>query len=150
MAKIVVGIDGSDTSKDALRWAIDEARLRKVQVLAVHAWEPPPPAPDIAPAPLPPSRFDPLSSLPDLEEAASDVVRKVVGEVRAEDVDVSGEARGGPAGLVLVEAADEDDLLVVGSSGHGALAALVLGSVSQYCAQHAPCPVVIYRRRGED
>jgi nucleotide-binding universal stress UspA family protein len=148
VAKIVVGVDGSEPSNEALRWAVDEARLRHVPVLAIYAWEPPPPVPDIAPAPMPPSRFDPLSALPQLQEAAVQLVESVVEEVGAADVDVTGEEREGPPGLVLVEAVDEDDLLVVGSRGHGALAALVLGSVSHHCAQHAPCPVVIHRRGG--
>ena len=54
----------------------------------------------------------------------------------------------GPAGQVLVEAAKEADLLVVGSRGHGGFAGLLLGSVSQQCAHHASCAIVIVRRRG--
>lgn len=151
MAKIVVGIDASDTSKRALRWAIDEARLRKAPVLAVHAWEPPPPVPEIELAPIAPPRHDPIALLPQFEEAANRLVQGVVDAVAGEgsDVELTGEAREGPTALVLVEAVEDDDLLVVGSRGRGGFAALLLGSVSQQCAQHAPCPVVIYRRRGE-
>ena len=49
------------------------------------------------------------------------------------------------AAQVLVDEADGADLLVVGSRGHGGFAGLLLGSVSQQCAHHAPCPVVIIR-----
>jgi nucleotide-binding universal stress UspA family protein len=42
VAKIVVGIDGSNPSKEALRWALEETRLRSAEVVAVHAWKPPP------------------------------------------------------------------------------------------------------------
>jgi nucleotide-binding universal stress UspA family protein len=151
VAKIVVGIDGSETSRDALLWAIDEARLRKVPVVAVHAWEPPPATPEVIPAPMPPPRVDPVSVMPQIEAAATRLVEDVVEEVAAgaSDVEVTAKARQGPAAHVLAEMAQEDDLLVVGSRGRGGFAALVLGSVSQQCAQHAPCPVVIYRRRGE-
>jgi nucleotide-binding universal stress UspA family protein len=151
LAKIVVGIDGSEISKQALAWAIEEAGLRKVQVLALYAWQPPPPtAPDVAPL-MPPSRFDSLA-LPELEEAAVQLVTGIVEEVAGEGSggEVFAEAREGPATHVLVEAVDADDLLVVGSRGHGGLSSLVLGSVSQHCAHHAPCPVVIYRRGGAD
>ena len=51
MEKIVAGVDGSDTSKEALRWALDEARLRQARLQVVHAWDAPPPVPDVAGAP---------------------------------------------------------------------------------------------------
>jgi nucleotide-binding universal stress UspA family protein len=53
-----------------------------------------------------------------------------------------------PAADVLVDAARDADLLVVGSRALGGLGALLLRSVSQHCAQHAPCPVMIHRRGG--
>jgi len=51
----------------------------------------------------------------------------------------------GGAGQVLVDAAEGAELLVVGCRGHGGLAEALLGSVSQHCVHHAPCPVVIIR-----
>jgi nucleotide-binding universal stress UspA family protein len=150
MAKIVVGVDGSERSKDALRWGVEEARLRHVPVLAIYAWEPPELVPEISPTPMAPSGFDPLVALPELQDAAARLVEGAIEEVGAADVEVTGEEREGPAGHVLVDAVDAGDLLVVGSRGQGALATLVLGSVSQHCAQHAPCPVVIFRRPDAD
>jgi nucleotide-binding universal stress UspA family protein len=148
LAKIVVGIDGSDISKQALTWAVEEAGFRGVPLLAVHAWQQPPPATDIGPSLMPSPQFDPLVALPQIEEAAERFVSGVVEEVAGEgsDVEVFAEAREGPAKLVLVDAVEPGDLLVVGSRGHGGLSSLLLGSVSQHCAHHAPCPVVIYRR----
>jgi nucleotide-binding universal stress UspA family protein len=148
LAKIVVGIDGSEISKQALAWAIEEGGFRKAHVLAVHAWQAPPPAADIGPSLMPSPQFDPLVALPQFEEAATQLVIGIVEEVAGEspEVEVFAEAREGPAKLVLVEAVEPDDLLVVGSRGHGGLSSILLGSVSQHCAHHAPCPVVIYRR----
>ena len=51
----------------------------------------------------------------------------------------------GSAAQALIDAVGEADVLVVGSRGHGGFTNLLLGSVSQQCAQHAPCPVVIVR-----
>jgi nucleotide-binding universal stress UspA family protein len=144
MAKIVVGIDGSDASKDALRWAVEEARLRRAAVVAVHAWQVPPPVPSLGPAP----GVDVVDVVPPLEEGAEELVQSVVAEVvgDAPDVEVEAVVREGPAPAVLIDAASGADLLVVGSRGHGGFVALLLGSVSQQVATHAPCPVLIHRR----
>jgi nucleotide-binding universal stress UspA family protein len=145
MGTIVVGIDGSDRSREALRWAVDEAKLRKDRVLAVHAWEPPiVPAVDIPPA-------EPPVYLPELiaqvQDGAAALVERATAEFRSEGVEVVATAIEGSAASVLVEAAEDADLLVVGSRGRGGLAGLLLGSISHQVALHAPCPVVIHRRR---
>lgn len=75
-----------------------------------------------------------------LAEAAISEATAGSREIEIERVVVEGDA-----GDVLVEAATEHDLLVVGSRGHGELADLLLGSVSQHCVHHAPCPVVVVR-----
>lgn len=143
MAKIVVGIDGSEESRNALRWALDEARLRSAEIVAVHAWEAPPTVPEPGPAP----GFDLVGILPEVVEASERLVKAVVEEVVGDDPDVTVEAVTiqGPAASVLVEAARDADMLVVGSRGHGGFAALLLGSVSQQLAHHAPCPLLIHR-----
>jgi nucleotide-binding universal stress UspA family protein len=143
--KIVVGVDGSDASKEALGWALEEARLRKVRLQVVHAWEPPPPVPDLAPGPSP--GFEYVDMLPALKDSAEQEVARVVAEVAGENpgVELEAVAVEGPATSVLVDAAQGAQLLVVGSRGHGRFERLLLGSVSQALAQHSPCPVVIHR-----
>jgi nucleotide-binding universal stress UspA family protein len=143
---IVVGIDGSDRSRDALRWAVDEAKLRQDKVLAVHVWEPP-----VFPAVDTPLATDPPAYLPELighaQERAEALVARVAAEVRDGGVEVEPMAIEGAATSVLVDLAEDADLIVVGSRGKGGLAGLLLGSVSQQVVQHAPCPVVVHRRR---
>jgi nucleotide-binding universal stress UspA family protein len=141
----VVGVDGSDRSREALRWAVEEAKLRKDKVLAVHAWEPPVvPAVDIPPAPDPPVYLPEL--IAQAQEGAEALVERVTAAFANEGVDVEPMAIEGGAASVLVEVAEDADLLVVGSRGRGGLAGLLLGSISQQVAQHARCPVVIHRR----
>jgi len=143
MAKIVVGIDGSDPSRDALAWALEEARLRGAEVVAVHAWEAAASMPEPGPAP----GFDMVDVVP-LEEGAQALVDQVVEDVtRAHPgMTVERRAEAGPPVDVLVDAARDADLLVVGSRGHGSIASLLLGSVSQQLAHSAPCPLLIHRR----
>jgi nucleotide-binding universal stress UspA family protein len=145
MAKIVVGIDGSDAAKNALRWAVEEARLRQAEVLAVHAWEPPPTIPEPGPAP----GFDLVGVLPAVQEAGERLVTTVVGEVVGQEADVKVEpvAIEGPPVEVLIDAGRDAEILVVGSRGLGSFTALLLGSVSQQLAHHAPCPLLIHRRQ---
>jgi nucleotide-binding universal stress UspA family protein len=115
MAKIVAGIDGSDASKEALRWAAEEARLRRAEVVAVHAWQAPPPVPAFEPA----RALDFVSILPQLEEAADKLARSIVAEVLGDDSDVKVEPVSieGPAPAVLIDAAADAEMIVVGSRG---------------------------------
>jgi nucleotide-binding universal stress UspA family protein len=78
---------------------------------------------------------------------AEDPLERAIAEIArdADGVEIESKVVEGGAAEVLVEAVGGDDLLVVGSRGHGGFAGLLLGSVSQQCAQHAPCPVVIVR-----
>jgi nucleotide-binding universal stress UspA family protein len=146
MNAIVVGIDDSDESRNALRWAVEEARLRKVPVTALHAWQVPvlPPPPDVAPVAPP---IDP-SIIPELEAAAARLAERVVKQVLGDDadVDVRPVVAEGPPASVLLDAVGEDDLLAVGSRGLGGLKGVLLGSVSHEVVSHAPCPVLVHRR----
>jgi nucleotide-binding universal stress UspA family protein len=143
---IVVGIDGSDESKDALRWAVDEAKAHGAKVLALHAWQVP-----LAPAGITPvPRLDLVERVDDIREAAKALVAQVVEEVGGgSDVEIEARVVEGPPAPSLIEAAQDADLLVVGSRGHGGFTGLLLGSISQYCVTHAPCPVLVHRSRGE-
>jgi nucleotide-binding universal stress UspA family protein len=142
MGTIVVGVDGSDESKEALRWALEEARLRDATVRAVYAWRDPY---VLAPGFGLPEDFE----FDALRERAVETLDAVVAEVVGVQSDVPVEAviAEGSAGSVLVDAAQNADMLVVGSRGHGGFVGLLLGSVSQQCVQHAACPVLIVRER---
>ena len=145
MEKIVVGIDGSDASKDALRWAVEDARARGAEVVALHAYEAPVPVLDAAPA----TPIDLPGLVAEAQADAQQFVAKVVDEVigNVVSVDVAPIAVEDEPAKALVDASRDADLLVVGSHGHG-LSGLLIGSVSLECAQHAACPVVIFRDRG--
>ena len=141
MARIVVGVDGSEESKEALRWALEEARLRGATVRAVNAFQ----THAITPGYGPPEDFSPEAVRRDAERFLSSMIFDVASEshkVKIEEV----ATEGSPAN-VLLGAAEDADLLVVGSRGHGGFVGLLLGSVSQQCATHAPCPVLIVRRK---
>ena len=140
--KIVAGVDGSEPSKNALRWAVEEAELRDAELVAVHAWEMPIVSTGIPLA----STFDVGGMVSDIREAAEELVTKIVEEVAGNSkVNVTPLAVEGPAASCLIEAAREADLLVVGSRGLGGFTSLLLGSVSQTCVMHAPCPVLVDR-----
>jgi nucleotide-binding universal stress UspA family protein len=138
--RIVAGVDGSPSSKAALRWAIRQAGLTGAVVEAVTAWWYPT---GYGMAPI----FD---GAVDFEGDAGKTLAEALAEVSglAPDVMVCPRViEGHPAGVLLREARGAD-LLVVGSRGHGGFAAALLGSVSQHCVQHAPCPVLVLR--GDD
>jgi len=150
MNLIVVGVDHSDDAKAALAFAHEEARLREATLRAVHAWQfgynghidytgfggaAPAVGGDIS----------------ELREAAAAALDATVREALPSPRDVKIEQRvvEGTAGAALVDESRNADLLVVGSRGHGGFAQLLLGSVSQQCAQHAACPVVIARTKAD-
>jgi nucleotide-binding universal stress UspA family protein len=134
--RIVVGVDGFEPSRAALRWAIRQAKLTGAVVEAVTAWHIPPGTGWIPPA-----------DMPDYQDDARDVLCEAITEMCAiePDVQVCPRVVEGRAEQVLMDAAEGAELLVVGSRGHGGLAEALLGSVGQFCVHHAPCPVVIMR-----
>ena len=136
MKRIVVGVDGSEASGAALTWAVEEARLRDAEVDAVHVWSPLTAlAGGFAPAPA--YGRDELAAARTTLDRACDAVEP--------GVTINRLVEEGPVAPCLLETARGADLLVLGSRGWGGFAGLMLGSVSQQCAQHAPCPVVIVR-----
>ena len=149
--RVVVGVDGSPGAGEALRWAAAEARLRGARLRVVHAWTFGYPGaggggygyPYIGGS----ADTLPGAGLNDLREAAEELVDQVIADVVAETDGLEIEpwvVEGSPVD-VLVHAVAAGDVLVVGSRGHGGFTGLLLGSVSQQCAHHAPCPVVIVR-----
>jgi nucleotide-binding universal stress UspA family protein len=138
--RIVVGVDGSESSKAALRWAVHQAELTGSRVEAVGAWQYPPMIGGfgLGPASAMALNFDEIAA-----KALSDSIADVVDP--ATSVHISTAVIEGNAAQVLLRAADGADLLVVGSRGHGGFIGALLGSVSQHCAHHAPCPLIIVR-----
>ncbi|MER7463173.1 universal stress protein [Streptomyces sp. NPDC097981] len=138
--RVVVGVDGSPDSYDALRWAVRHAQLIGAAVEAIAAYDLPLGAG--WPAPAVDADFDEAET----RRAVAEEIRRVVG--RDSPVPLEQHmVRGNPAD-VLLGASDGAELLVVGSRGRGGFARLLLGSVSQQCALHAACPVVIVRPHG--
>jgi nucleotide-binding universal stress UspA family protein len=141
--RLVVGVDESPHAAAALRWALREAILRRASLEVLHAWQPPVAA-------LPFGANLPLSiDEGELDNAARAQLDRVVDSALAElDVpapEVQRTVVPGPAVVLLIDAAQTADLLVVGSHGRTGLRRLVLGSVANACIQHAPCPVVVIR-----
>jgi nucleotide-binding universal stress UspA family protein len=141
--RIVVGVDGSEASKAALSWALGEARLRGDTVVALHAWTPPYPVPAALPGALVTPVEDTMVEA--IRKAAEELLAQAVSEAAAGEVTIEQRLVEIPAATALIEEARGAELLVVGSRGHGGFAGLLLGSVSQQLANHAPCPVVIVR-----
>jgi nucleotide-binding universal stress UspA family protein len=143
MGLILVGVDQSAGAKAALRFALEEARLRHATLRVVHAWQ----FGHIGATGLEAALPVMGGKLEDFREGAAAALDEALREVGAEagDVTIQRRADQGAAAAVLIEESRGADLLVVGSRGHGGFAQLLLGSVSQQCAQHAFCPVVIVR-----
>jgi nucleotide-binding universal stress UspA family protein len=135
-ARIVVGVDGSPDSKQALRWAVAQAERTDADVEAVTAWE----------VPLTVLLL-PTVTEQDYADRAAGVLAETLDEVLGDEPPVRVHARTieGRAAQVLTRQAHDADLLVVGTHGRGELPGMHLGSVASYCVHHAPCPVVVLR-----
>jgi nucleotide-binding universal stress UspA family protein len=142
MDTIVVGVDGSACAHAALEFAASEAALRGARLRIVCAWDIPPAmyAGGFAPG------FD-QETLDAFRDNAETIVRTELAEAKRLQPSIEVEARTseGQAAEVLLEAARDASLIVVGNRGHGGFASLLLGSVSQHVVHHAPCPVLVIR-----
>jgi nucleotide-binding universal stress UspA family protein len=132
--EVVAGVDGSPGGLRALDFAVAEAGLRGTRVRAVQAWAWPHP-----------TGFEPADS--DREQDALQALQQLVAgrRERHPDVEVVAEVVHGHPVEILNEAAAGADLLVVGTRGHGQLAGMIMGSISQALLHHAPCPLAVIR-----
>jgi len=136
MAGIVVGVDGSSNSQNALDWALEESTRRNTPLTVVAV------APAAASIWGITSQFDPSDETQEkVRHAAQDAVGKAAARLGCKDVTVR-TVSGVPADE-LIKASEGADLLVVGARGAGGFARLVMGSVSSQVVHHAHCPVVV-------
>lgn len=147
MARILVGVDASPASVEALRRATDEARWRDATLEVVYAFEPHPP---VAAFPVPVDRGTDKYDIEKDREKANDQLGKWLMDIDVDLDDVHVEwtviADRRPA-RALVDRSRDADLVVVGSRGRGGFAGLRLGSVSEQVTRHAHCPVLVVRER---
>jgi nucleotide-binding universal stress UspA family protein len=137
--QILVGIDGSDRSRDALVWARNQALAVGGTLRVLYAWSPP----MVANLSVPPLvDYSPLRE--QAEAFPTAFVDKVLGDEPG--VAITTTVVVGDAAAALVDASRHADLLVIGSRGLGGLKSVLLGSVSHHCAAHAHCPTVIVRK----
>lgn len=131
---VVVGVDGSTGSRDAVRWAAGYARLAGAELRAVASWRWP----------------NYITRIPpgiDLEADTRRTLQEVTAEITAEfpGVPIAEHVVEGPAGPALLSQAADASLLVVGARGRAAFPGMLLGSVAEYCVRNGPCPVVVVR-----
>jgi len=139
--RVVVGTDGSEGSRHALRYAADEARAHGASLTVLMAYSVP--APPVGIGMVQPPVRDEHGWQDDAETLLRETVRQTIDEDA--DLKVTREAVEGPAARALIEASHGADLLVVGTRGHGGFAGMLLGSVSQHLAAHAACTVAVVR-----
>ncbi len=131
---IVVGVDGSDPSSAAVRWAAEQAAERDVPLHLITSYR-------ISLTPFAPP-IDYFASLhEDAERLLADVVAANIDDDT--DLDIHQIAIDNSPSQALLHAARDAQLLAVGTRGHGGFAELVLGSTTHQCVLHAPCPVAV-------
>jgi nucleotide-binding universal stress UspA family protein len=137
---IVVGVDGSKPSQEALHWALREAERIGAELRIVLACY------------VPPTSYSPgvpLPSVLEMEQTGREALEAMVADAvdGQSPVTIRKEIVAGPPVPALLHASRDAELLVVGSRGHGGFAGLLVGSVSSNCVAHASCPVVVVRNR---
>ena len=131
---IVVGVDGSEPSRSALRWAARLSSALGSPIDAVLAWEMPA---SYGLAYLPDSWRPDIDAQTELDQT----IESVFGSDRPEGLTLCVD-QGNPV-EALVKRSDGAEMMVVGSRGHGGFTGLLLGSVSASCAEHARCSVLV-------
>ena len=138
MGAIVVGVDGSPASRQALDWAVLEAERRRADVLVVRNWHDP-----VVGGP----GFSAMYETDLVAQDAKDDVDAIAADARARHrgVRITTAVVDGPPARSILERAEQAELLVVGSRGNGGFLGLELGSVSMKAARRSPVPVVVVR-----
>jgi len=136
---MVVGVDGSESSIAALRYAADLAPRLDLRVRALAVWN--------YPSFIYGGYYPQLDWTP--EDDAERIARRAVEAVFGDDPPewVATRTRQGRPAEVLIDESSYAEMLVLGSRGHGGFAGLLLGSVSAACAEHAHCPVLVVHGR---
>lgn len=135
---IVVGVDGSAPSREAVQWALEQARLTAAELRAVATWRWPnyltrlPPGADLA-----------AETAQMLDETVDGVVAEHPDGTEA--VKITKHVVEGPPGPALLSQAQGATLLVVGARGRAAFPGMLLGSVAEHCVRNGDCPVVVVR-----
>lgn len=132
--RVVVGVDGSDISRIALRRAALEAAAHGARLEVVHAWS-------FLDQPGP--HFDPHYGEPVVRERIGRFVDETLGADRSVETDVR--IINDHAASALVEASVGALVVVVGARGLRGFKGALLGSVSQHVVHHASCPVLVVR-----
>ncbi len=133
---IVVGVDGSDSSIDALRWALRQARSTGAAVRAVMCWDEPL---SIWVTPTHTESYYQQKAIEAFDHVLAATADDAVG------IDLESRVVGQSPGVELARAAEGADLLVIGQHHRMDRHGVHLGAVASYCAHHAPCPVLIFR-----
>jgi nucleotide-binding universal stress UspA family protein len=131
--RIVIGVDGSDASLDALRWALRQAKVTDSDVEAVTSWS------------VPNQFAELVAEKVDWNARATSLLEEALAKVEKGGIRITQTVTQGHPAAVLTDASTNSDLLVVGSRGHGGFAGMLLGSVSEHVSAHADCPVVVVR-----
>jgi nucleotide-binding universal stress UspA family protein len=140
-ARVVVGVDGSASSLEAVGWAGDYAASTGASIELVAAWAWPQSYGWAIPLP---EGFDPAADARRVLSESSASLREGHPALSVKTTAVEGH----PA-QVLVEISRGASLLVVGSRGHGEFSGMLIGSVSEFCAARAHCPVLIFHHPGK-
>lgn len=135
---VVVGIDGSAASVPVLRWAMRHARALRGRLQVVLAWK----FPEVP-------GYRPARVESDLSEATEKLVEQLVTDalddldIRRDELEIGTTVQEGGPVRILLEGAQQADLLVLGTHGDGHDGAKVLGSVVHSCLAQAPCPITV-------
>ncbi|GHE37915.1 universal stress protein [Streptosporangium violaceochromogenes] len=134
---VVAGYDGSKASEQALRWAVEDARMRFAPLVVCHAWQ--------GPYPMPAISAESMEALRRMGRHALDTGANLA-RALAPRLEVRAELDTGPPSVVLRNRSSTAELVVVGQRGAGGFEELQIGSTAIQLAAHAHCPVAVVKQ----